>query len=288
MRHALSARRHSNDGLLVGIDAGGTWLRILAARGAGRTRLRVPASRVRELDKFLRNVWRRQRWSRRDVRALVVASRGIWTARERTAQARRLGGLARRVAVLSDAQAALLGALGGAPGLLVLAGTGSIVVGRDARGRWARAGGLGPLLGDEGSGFWVGREWLRLTTAGEDVEPARRLVRSPDAVARIAALAPAVLRRARRGDRRARAVVAAAQRHLASFAVQVARRLRLAEPVTVSWAGSLMGDRRFRAGVRRALARMGLDARWKAPAEEPVVAAARLAGRLAGRNESAR
>lgn len=286
MRHAMSARRHRADALLVGIDAGGTWLRILAARGAARTGLRIPASRVRELDKFLRTVWRRQRWSRRDVRALVVALRGIWTARERAAEARRLGSLARRVVVLSDAQAALLGALGGAPGLLVLAGTGSIVVGRDARGRWARAGGLGPLLGDEGSGFWVGREWLRLTTAGEDVEPVRRLVRSPDAVARIASLAPAVLRRARRGDRRARAVVAAAQRHLAGFTAEVARRLRLPEPVTVSWAGSLMGDERFRAGVRRALARMGIDARWKAPAEEPVVAAVRLAGRLAGRNES--
>lgn len=270
----------------MGIDAGGTWLRILALRGAARTGLHIPASRVHELDKFLRSLWRRRRWSRRDVRALVVASRGIWTARERAAEARRLGSLARRVVVLSDAQAALLGALGGAPGVLVLAGTGSIVVGRDARGRWARAGGLGPLLGDEGSGFWVGREWLRLTTAGEDVEPARRLVRSPDAVARIASLAPAVLRRARRGDRRARAVVAAAQRHLAGFAAEVARRLRLPEPVTVSWAGSLMRDERFRAGVRRALARLGIDARWKAPAEEPVVAAVRLAGRLAGRNES--
>src|SRR3989304_4407417 len=47
------------------------------------------------------------------------------------------------------------------PGPLVPAGTGSIVIGRDARGRWARAGGLGPLLGDEGSAFWLGRGGVR-------------------------------------------------------------------------------------------------------------------------------
>jgi N-acetylglucosamine kinase-like BadF-type ATPase len=191
------------------------------------------------------------------------------------------------VVVLSDAQAALLGALGDTPGLLVLAGTGSIVIGRDSGGRWARAGGLGPLLGDEGSGFWLGREWLRATTQGEDMMPARRLVRAPDAVARIAALAPGVLRRARRGNRLARAIVAAAQRHLAGLAVSVARQLGLRRPVAVSWAGSLMGDAAFRTGVRRALARAGLATRWTAPAEEPVAAAVRLASRL-GRGASTR
>src|SRR5205085_1195471 len=79
---------------------------------------------------------------------------------------------------------------------------------------WARAGGFGPLLGDEGSAFWLGREWLRATTEGEDFKAARRFVRVPHAVARIAALAPAVVARARRGDARARRIVAQAQRHL--------------------------------------------------------------------------
>jgi N-acetylglucosamine kinase-like BadF-type ATPase len=284
MRHTLSARRHASGAdVTVGVDVGGTWVRVVAGAGERRIRVVTPASAVAELGKFLRTLWRRHGWTRRDVAALVVASRGIWTASERARQARRLRGLAGRVVVLSDAQAALLGALGTEPGLLVLAGTGSIVVGRSRNGRWARAGGLGPLLGDEGSGFWLGRQWLRLTTQGEDVMPARRLVRAPDAVARIAALAPVVLRRARRGDRRARAIVAAAHTHLAAFAVSVARQLGLRAPVAVSWAGSLMGDDAFRAGVRRALSRAGLSARWTAPAEEPVAAAARLAARLSRR-----
>lgn len=240
-------------------------------------RLALPACPVHEVGALLRRVWTRRGWTRRGVGALAVASRGIWMEAERRALARRLGRLARRVTVLSDAQAAFLGALGPGPGLLILAGTGSIVIGRDARGRWSRAGGLGPLLGDEGSAFWLGREWLRATTRGEDFLPARRLVRSADPVARIAALAPAVVRRARRGDRRARAIVLAAHRHLADQALEVARSLRLAAPVPVSWAGSVLSDRWFRAGLRRALTRAGLRARWRAPAVAPVEAAARLA-----------
>jgi N-acetylglucosamine kinase-like BadF-type ATPase len=264
----------------VGVDVGGTWIRIAAlARGRPVVRMAVRARTVQDLGTLLRTVWRRRGWQRARVRALVVASRGIWTATERRAMARGLRTLARRVVVYSDAQIALLGALGEQPGLLILSGTGSIVIGRDAHGRWARAGGLGPLLGDEGSGFWLGREWLRATTEGEDFLPARRLVRAAQPVARIAALAPRVLARARRGNRRARAIVVAGQRHLAAFALFVARRLRLPAPVDVSWAGSVLGDRWFRAGLARAVRRAGLRARWRAPAVDAVTAAARLAER---------
>jgi N-acetylglucosamine kinase-like BadF-type ATPase len=264
--------------LVVGVDLGATWIRVRALRGS-RTmaRLALPACPGHEVGTLLRKLWTRRGWTRRDVDALTVASRGVWTEAERRALARPLGRLARRVTVLSDAQAAFLGALGHGPGLLILAGTGSIVIGRDARGRWSRAGGLGPLLGDEGSGFWLGREWLRATTRGEDFLPARRLVRSADPVARIAALAPAVVRRGRRGDRRARVIVQAAHRHLADQALEVARSLRLTPPVPVSWAGSVLSDRWFRTGLRRALTRAGLRARWQPPAVTPVDAAARLA-----------
>lgn len=219
-------------------------------------------------------------WAPGDVGALVVAARGIWTARERRRVARQLRGLALRVLVLSDAQVALVGALGSRPGVLILSGTGSIVVGRDTRGRWRRAGGLGPLLGDEGSAFWLGREWLRATTDGEDFSPVRQLVRSPNPVARIAALAPGVIRRARRGDPPARAIVRTAQRHLAALTADVARRLRLPPPVAISWAGGVLANPWFGRGLRRAVARAGVRARWVAPAADPVVAAARLASSL--------
>jgi N-acetylglucosamine kinase-like BadF-type ATPase len=280
----MSLIRHVRRSIAVGADVGGTRLRLIAV-GDGRVvrRLSTSAPRVADLAKFLQAIWKTQGWTRRNVGALVVASRGIWTLRERRALAARFARLAPRVEVLSDAQAALLGALGSdRPGLLVLAGTGSIVIGRDARGRWARAGGLGPLLGDEGSAFWIGRAWLRATTQGEDFLPVRRLVTHPDAVARIAALAPSVLRRARRGDPRARLVIREAQTHLARLAYDVARQLSLPRPVAVSWAGGVLTDPGFRNGLKRAVARSGLRARWIAPAAEPVAAAATLAQRVAG------
>jgi N-acetylglucosamine kinase-like BadF-type ATPase len=275
--------------MAVGVDVGGTWVRVLARReGGARVSVKTHRVRVQELGALLRTLWKRQRWNPSDVDALVVASRGIWTRADRSALARRLRGLSRRVMVLSDAQAALLGALDGRPGVLVLSGTGSIVIGRDGRGRWIRTGGMGPLLGDEGSAFWLGREWLRATTAGEDFLPARRLVYSADPVARIAALAPRVLRSARRGDLRARRIVRAGQTHLASCAREVAGRLQLEAPVAVSWAGSVVSNPWFRTGLRAAVTRTGLRARWHPPAETPVEAALRLAERLAGRQPARR
>ncbi|HET9854226.1 MAG TPA: hypothetical protein VFR53_04145, partial [Methylomirabilota bacterium] len=99
---------------------------------------------------------------------------------------------------------------------------------------------------------------------------ARRIVTAPDAVARVAALAPGVLRRARRGDRTARRVVRDAQRALAVLAAGPARALRLRPPITLSWAGGLLDDAAFRAGVWRELRSRGLRVRPrrpKAPAE---------------------
>lgn len=59
--------------------------------------------------------------------------------------------------VVGDMQIALQAALGEGPGVIVIAGTGSIAYGRDARGRIARAGGWGFEISDEGSAHWIGR-----------------------------------------------------------------------------------------------------------------------------------
>jgi N-acetylglucosamine kinase-like BadF-type ATPase len=260
----------------VGVDVGGTWIRTVVLRDGRVARRRLPATGLPDLVNVL------PRLCGRDGRygALVVAARGVWTSAERRALRRRLRGLARRVEVISDAEAAMRGALGERPGVLLLAGTGSIVLGRDGRGRLARAGGLGPLLGDEGSAFWLGREWLRQRP--DLARRARALARRPDVVTRVAAFAPGVLRRARRGDRLARAIVKAGQEHLAAQAADVARRLGLAAPVRVSWSGGLLADSAYRTGVGRALARR-LRCRWHPPESDAALAAARLAARLGDR-----
>ena len=70
--------------------------------------------------------------------------------------------------VLPDVVAAWAGALGGEPGIVVISGTGSIAYGRNAAGEDARAGGWGPLFGDEGAGYAVGVAALRLLAATVD------------------------------------------------------------------------------------------------------------------------
>ena len=285
MGSPATARRR----LAVGVDVGGTWIRARAL-ASGRVAAIAAARRERSagIEDFLEELWHRQGWRAPNIGALVVASNGIWTRRECHAVARRLARFASRVRVIPDAQAAALGALGGRPGVLVLSGTGSIVVGHNGRARWERAGGFGPLVGDEGSGFWLGREWLRATVDAGDFEAVRALVHAPKPVAAIAALAPMVIARARGGDRRAHRIVATAQAHLAANAAAIARRLVLSAPVTVSWAGGVLADPWFRAGVMRALARGRLRARWIAPEVTAVVAAARLAEATAASTSSTR
>ena len=287
----MTGVRGTGRGWWIGADLGGTRLRVIARDGrGGRRSFQGRAPRPAELPAFLRRLWRSWRLEPGGVTALVVASRGVWTASERGRAQRRLRGLAARVRVISDAEAAYHGALGEGCGVLVLAGTGSMALARDARGRWARAGGLGPLLGDEGSAFWLGREWLAASAASSAsaapaaaFHAARRLLRSPDPVAAIAARAPGVVRRARAGSGRARALVARAQEALAELILGAGRALEAGAPVRVSWAGSLLGDARFRAGVWRAARRRGLAIVPARPRESAAAAAARIAADLGGR-----
>ncbi|OZB94190.1 N-acetylglucosamine kinase [Paenibacillus sp. XY044] len=73
-----------------------------------------------------------------------------------------------RIIVENDGVAALLGATGGDPGILIIAGTGSIVYGINASGESARAGGWGHRVGDEGSGYWIGKQAIIAALHGYD------------------------------------------------------------------------------------------------------------------------
>lgn len=66
-----------------------------------------------------------------------------------------------RVLVVNDALVALEAGAPRQPGVVIISGTGSISYGRNASGMAARSGGWGYVLGDEGSGYWIGRAALR-------------------------------------------------------------------------------------------------------------------------------
>jgi N-acetylglucosamine kinase-like BadF-type ATPase len=80
---------------------------------------------------------------------------------------RRIGYKA-RIVIANDALIALVAGVGSAPGVVLIAGTGSIAYGRNARNEAARAGGWGYVLGDEGSGYWIGRQALRAVVRASD------------------------------------------------------------------------------------------------------------------------
>ncbi|MBI5243891.1 MAG: hypothetical protein HY922_09465 [Elusimicrobia bacterium] len=232
----------------VGADLGGSWLRAAVCKGRGfqRARRRIAAGEApeRALAQALRSLGLRR------VRRLVIGARGAWLGSEKAALRRRLAGLADEILVISDLELAHLAAFSGGPGVLVAAGTGSAAYARDIRGRSARAGGLGPLLGDEGSSFWIGRRWL-CALPDEEI---RRFAKRPDAVRAVAALARVVLARAA-NDRRARAIVREACQGLATLASRAASQLTFKGPAPLSWSGGLFRSALFRAEFLRRLPR---------------------------------
>lgn len=173
-----------------------------------------------------------------------LAGAGDADLRERVRTALESAGMARRVIVETDADAGFRDAFGDGPGILLIAGTGSVACGRAEDGRVDRVGGWGPLLGDEGSGYALGLEALRRVVRSVDGRaPATRLVdglaRALDLLdpralvvwvagasrAEVAALVPAVVEAAEDGDLAARELLDEAARTLAHTAAVLRDRL---------------------------------------------------------------
>ncbi|WP_115786996.1 N-acetylglucosamine kinase [Arthrobacter silvisoli] len=96
-------------------------------------------------------------------------------------------------AVLSDATAAQLGAMQGAPGTVLIVGTGAVAFRFDDGGQLHRADGWGPLLGDRGSGRWIGQRGLEAVVQAFDGGPETSLSAAAGALVETPLLLPAWL-----------------------------------------------------------------------------------------------
>jgi N-acetylglucosamine kinase-like BadF-type ATPase len=169
------------------------------------------------------------------------------------------------VVVVDDAVIALAGATAGEPGIVTIAGTGSIAFGRNAAGSTARCGGWGYIFGDEGGGFDIARQGLRAALRAEEgwgpsTALARALLDATDSTdangvmhlfyapdwprSRVAGLAPLVDEAAMAGDAVARDILHNAAQQLAVLTCSVRQQLwRPGELARVAWTGGAFRSR---------------------------------------------
>ncbi len=151
-----------------------------------------------------------------------------------------------RIYVIPDYVGNWAAATAGEPGIMVLSGGGAVAYGRNASGASARVGGWGHLLGDEGSGYWIGLEAIKMVFRARDgmvpdtelqeelmvrfgVDGERDLLNKVYAggisEAEIAGLVPLVDSLARRGDEAATHIVQRAAAHLVELGVAMLEKL---------------------------------------------------------------
>jgi N-acetylglucosamine kinase-like BadF-type ATPase len=256
---------------VIGIDAGGTKTVCLLAdenkqiisraRGAGAN---LQAVEELEVEKVLHDVMQ-QAIGERDITPAAICLGIAGVDRPNDAAVvrgimKRIGAKA-RIVIVNDALIALETGAPGQPGIVIVSGTGSIAYGRNAAGEAARSGGWGYVLGDEGSGYWIGRAALRAVLRAADHRGPRTAltpmlldhfsVTHPQLLlheiyhhhmkpAAIGALASCVHDAFNQGDQAAAGILRDAANELVGAALSVARRLELtAEPFTFVLSGGI-------------------------------------------------
>jgi glucosamine kinase len=223
---------------------------------------------------------------------LVVGAAGVGREPERDELRKALRGenVASSVVVTTDIEIALAAAFADGPGIVVSAGTGSVAVGRDRTGRQHRIGGYGWQMGDEGSGYAIGRASLGAVSRAVDGRSPKtalsdrllKATRSDDyddlvrwaagaSPAEVAALAPHVLAVAATGDPLAQGIADYAARELSQLAICLVPKMDITPPIPVAVTGGLLGaDQPLR---KTLLAKLAEESAFQ-PTDSPVDAVA--------------
>lgn len=295
---------------VIGIDAGGTKTEALLADGEGRILARarrgganLTAHGELAVEKTLHELID-ETLGERDVRVNAICLGIAGSDREEDAVVirgimRRIGARA-RIVVTNDALIALVAGAGMKPGIVIIAGTGSIAYGVNARNDAARAGGWGYILADEGSGYWLGRQALRAVVRAADGRgPATALtplvleffgVSRPQALVRevyrhylkpsdIARCARAVEQARAAGDPVAMEIAALAADELIAAATSVIRQLSLTSetfPVVLA-GGAFLAVPWLQSTLTTRLPEVAPGCHVSLLAEDPALGAVRLA-----------
>jgi N-acetylglucosamine kinase len=261
--------------LVLGLDGGGSKTLLAIAQPDGAARLLACGGGINPLDNA--------NWRHELAAILAVAAPALAAVRQAVLGLPAYGEVAEvsasqeasvRATLLpapvlmeNDVQVAFEGAFAGQPGVLILAGTGSMAWGGDGAGRSVRVGGWGDGFGDEGSAWWIGHEAISLASrvldgrrAGHDfamaILAAAGLPRDDahgaligwyhglvQRRAQIAALARVVDELAERGDSLALALLGEAAHHLAAHVQAAGSLLGIAGAPPWSFAGGVFSSR---------------------------------------------
>ena len=204
------------------------------------------------------------------------------------------------IELMTDGEIALYGATDGEPGLVVIAGTGSICCGRNRQGRHVCAGGWGPIVGDEGGAAWIARKALQAVAHASDGRGAKTSltpaalnyfnVANADDLStaiyaptmtndRLAGFGSEVMRAARNGDDVAVDILREAGCELGNTAIAVIKKLRMEkEEFPVACVGGVYGAGELvLKSMREQIAKIAKGAYLAQPLFPPAVAAARVA-----------
>lgn len=154
--------------IFLGVDAGGTGTRVVVAHATGRIlgvgaggtgnwQAAGAAAAGATVRAAVERALAEAGVQAADLRGSFFALAGVRTGDERAVMRAELAslGLGGEIGVGGDIEAAHAGALGGGPGVVVIAGTGSAAWGRNAAGETWQAGGWGWLTDDKGGGYWL-------------------------------------------------------------------------------------------------------------------------------------
>ncbi len=298
--------------LVMGVDGGGTKTEVVVADAAGNElgrgyagtsnyqKVGFPAASS-EITKAAEEALQSAQAQLAEIGVIVLGMSGVDRAEDAVLYSNWAQGhfINAVVTVVNDAELVLPAGTPEGWGIGVISGTGATIVGRNRMGAMARADGWGHLLGDEGSGYWIGNQGLRALFRAVDgrgpattLRPAildawgitshepimTRLYGNDAPPTAVAALAAVVDQCAEAGDAVAQSIIQGAGAAIAASVEAVVRRLDMKGAVPIGLAGGVIVKSK---GVQRSMLaaarEKGIDLSPVSLVERPVVGAVRLA-----------
>ena len=265
---------------LIGIDAGGTKTNCAIADLTGKILIKKTGKSSNYLiagaDKTASNLFsliskslKKINGNFKDVKQLVIGIAGAGRIKDaknleasfiKNAKSKKIK--INSLKVISDARIALEGAFPDSAGCILIAGTGSILFGKDRKGNLHRVGGFGRLIGDEGSGYSIGRKALQVVSKSLDgrtdksllsklVLQKMKITSSEELITKIykenfdiASLAPVVISAAEKKDKMAIGILNEETDEVVLHIRAVMKKMKV-KKLNVAFTGSLIANKNF-------------------------------------------